>query len=448
MSRVSVVAIVLACACGSSSPSAPDAAVGDGDPDGAIDPTGDGGTPSPRMVELTLTNRPTNAAMYSFFVAYQDGSAPWQVAPAPTGDTYTFPVSAPSYGVAYGCIGNVIGQTTTQLRTVTAAHFAVGERTELTLEVPARCTDHQPMTVQLAGTVTNRPFSGVLVVQYGTRTAFVNQNGAFAMQVPPGTRDLIVAHAVSEGNSEFYVDETVVLRDVVISGPTTRTINFSAAEPTAYHDVIVNIPNPNARVIATTTLYTANGTTLGLVRESSDWESDSLAAVQARASDVYDQSIAVTTFGQGVTVTNATSTPATQTFVAPAPLGAISSGFATKSPDPMILTTWPAYAGSVGYAWNATQQLGSQQCGTNAACTIVWSAYLSPGVTGSMPGYQMPDLAGLAGWKQAFALVGGAQVVGSVTAQTSSAGAGDFPPGTPAQGTERQFVRTDYAVTP
>jgi hypothetical protein len=81
-------------------------------------------------------------------------------------------------------------------------------------------------------------------------------------------------------------------------------------------------------------------------------------------------------------------------------------------------------------------------------CTISWSAVLSPGVTGNMPGYQMPDLSALTGWKPAFQLVGGSQVVGSVTAFTSSAGASDFPPGIPANGTDRTFVRADYAVTP
>ena len=149
-----------------------------------------------------------------------------------------------------------------------------------------------------------------------------------------------------------------------------------------------------------------------------------------------------------MTITNATSKPAAQTFVAPAPLGAVTATIPTKMPYPTLIATWPAYGNSVGYAWNATQQLGSQQCGGGSACTIVWTAYLSPGVTGAMPGYRMPDLSGITGWKQAFEIVSGAQVVGSVTAQTSSAGAGDFPPALPADGTKRVFVRSDYGVTP
>jgi hypothetical protein len=433
----------LACACDGATSSLTDA----GDGDGAIDPTGDGGTNGPRTIKLTLTNRPMNDAPYSFFVAYQDGSAPWTTAPAPSGDTYSIPVHAPSYGIAYGCIGNVPGTTTTQLRAVTTAHFAVGERTELTLEVPQRCSDRAPANVTLSGTITNRPLDGVLVVQFGARQAFVSgTTGGYSLQTPPGTHDLMVAHALPYGNGEFYVEEVAVVRDLAVTATTTRSINFNTAQSTSFFPVTVNVPN--GRVVATTTLYTANGTTLGLLREASSWETERLATAQMRTSDVYDQSISLTTMGQGVTVTNATNMPGAQTFVAPPALGATSSTIPTKMPYPTVQTTWPAYANSIGYAWNATQQLSAQQCAGNIACTIAWTAYVSPGVTGAMPGYRMPDLSGVMGWKSAYALVSGAQVVGSVTAQTSSAGAGDFPPPIPANGTKRAFVRTDYSVTP
>lgn len=432
---------LLVCACGSTSSSNLDA--GDSDVDAPTDE--DGGASTPRTITLTLTSRPMNAATFSFFVAYQDGSAPWTAAPPPTGDTYSFTVSAPSYGVAYGCIGNVLGTTVTQLRTVTTAHFAVGERTALTLDVPARCTDRGPTNVTLSGTVTNRPF-GPLVVQFGTRSTFVSQTGGFSLQTPPGTADLVVTHLVSLGNNEYYVDRALAIRDVAVTGSTTRMINFATAPQAVSHPVTVNAPN--ARVVATTTLYTANGTTAGFVRESQDWETNSLAAVQRRATDVYDQSIAVTVPGAGVAVTTATNNPVAQTFVAPGLLGAVTSDVTSKTPYPILESTWPPYGNSVGYAWSATQQLGPQQCGGNLACTIAWSALLSPGVTGAQPGYRVPDLSQVTGFSPAYGLVGGAQVLGNVTAQTSSAGAGDFPPGIPANGTTRAFVRTDFAVTP
>jgi hypothetical protein len=443
---VGLVIVAVASGCDGSSSATPDA--GD-DGDASIDPTGDGGTTGARTVKLTLANRPNNGAQYSFFVAYQDGSAPWQAAPAPSGDTYSFPINAPSYGIAYGCIGNVSGTTTTQLRSVTTAHFAIGERTELAFDVPARCSDRAAMSVTLSGTVTNRPTSGVLIVQFGGRSAFVgSQSGSFSLTTPPGTHDLIVTRAIPEGNGEFYVDDAVVIRDVAITGPTTRSIDYSAAQSTAYFTVTASVPNTNARIVASTLLYTANGTALQLVRESFNWESDALATAQRRATDVYDQQIAVTTFGTSATVTNATSTPGAQTYVAPAPLGGVNASVATTMPYLMLAAAWPAYANPIGYTWNATQQLSSQQCGGNLACTIVWTSYVSPGVTGTMPGFRMPNLASAGGWKSAFELSSSAQIVGGVTAMTSSAGAGDFPPAPPADGTKRTFVRSDFSVTP
>jgi hypothetical protein len=438
-----VVCALLAGACGSSS-SGDD----DGGNDAGVDPGDDGGVAQPKTIKLTLTNRPNNTAQFSFFVAYQDGSAPWMAAPAPSGDVYTLSISAPSYAVAYGCIGNVTGTTTTQLRTITSAHFAVSERTDVTLDVPARCTDRNTGNVILSGTITNRPTTGVISVWFGGRSAFAgSMTGNFSLQTPPGTHDLIVIHAVPEGNGEFYVDEALAVRDVTVGGATTRTIDFAAAQPTLYYPVTASSPDLQARIMATTTLYTANGTTPVLVRESANWETQSLAAAQMRASDVYDQSISVTIPGSGATVTNATNAPAAQMYIPPTPLGAVTSEVTTKDPYPIIETAWSAYGSTVGYVWNGTQQLTPAACGGNA-CTIVWSSFLSPGVTGTDPAFRMPDLAGVAGWKSTFALVGGTQVVGSVTAQTSSAGAADFPPAKPENGTKRAFVRSDYGVTP
>jgi hypothetical protein len=428
-----------------------------GSPDGSgggDDMMGDGGGSgdpnTPHTVKLTLTNRPTNAQMFSFIVAYQDGGAAWQLAPAPTGDTYTFEVHAPSYGVAYTCIGTQLGATTSQLRTVTAAQFAVGERTEVTLDVPARCSDRAGVNgLTLGGSVSNRPLFGFLTVTWGDRSATVgSQTGNFQLQAQAGTHDLVVAHTVPVGNGDFFVDRVWLARDVALTTSGTRQIDFSEAQNTLQFGVDTG-DITQARVSTSTALYTANGTQGLLVRRSTNPETIAFADAQQRASDIYDQSIAVTTLGRAATITHATNDPADQAWEAPAPFGAApQTTVTTKMPYVTLQTTWPAYTDVTGYAWTATQQLSPQQCGANMACSIVWSAELSPGVTGNMPGYQMPDLSALTGWKPAWQLAGGTQIVGSVTAFTSSAGASDFPPGIPANGTDRSFVRADYAVTP
>lgn len=437
-----LLAALLANGCDGDSGATTDASVtGDGGD------MGDGTTANPHTVKLTLPNRPNNAGMFSFVVAYQDGSGPWAVAPAPSGDTYSFPINAPSYGVAFTCIANVPGATTTQARSVTTAHFAVGERTEVALDVPARCSDRAAQNVTLSGTVSNRPSGGVMVVQWGARFSYVgSQTGNFTLYAPAGTHDLVVSHAVPEGNGDFYIDQVVVERNFAVTASSVHAIDFTAAHATQYFGVTINAGTD--RAVAQTTLYTANGTTTNLVREAANWETQSLAASQMVATDVYDQSIAVTRLGSSATITNATDAPAAQTWVAPAPLGAATATTITKMPYVMLETSWPSYADVTGYSWNATQQPTTQQCGGTVPCTILWSSYVSPGVVGTMPGYAMPDLSALTGWKPALGLVDGAPVIGSVTAFISSVGAQDFPPRTPANGTKRTYVRSDFSVTP
>lgn len=437
--------LVLALGCGNSSGVSPDGNGGGGGDDGG----GGSGGNTPHTVTLTLTNRPNNAGMFSFVVAYQDGSAPWQLAPAPSGDTYTFPINAPSYGVAYTCIGASAG-TATQVRSVTSAYFALGERTEVTLDVPPRCSDRGASGISLMGSVSNRPSFGTLVVAWGKRTAFVgSQSGNFQLQAQPGTHDLFVMHAVPEGNGDFYTDQVWVQRDVALSSNTTKMIDFADAQSTQQYGIDVSSVDPSARVNATTTLYTSNGTQGGLVREGSNWETQSLADADMRDSDVYDQSISVTVVGHSATVTDATNMPTDQTWDPPAPLAMPQGSVATKMPYITLQSTWPAYANVAGYTWSATQQLTGSQCGGNmSTCVINWTAMLSPGVSGEMPGYVMPDLASLTGWKAGLEFVAGTGILGSVTAYTSSAGASDFPVGIPANGTHRTFVRSDYVVTP
>lgn len=444
--KFSIAAALLACACGSSGSGGPDAG-GGGDGDGGGDPTGDALSAGPHTIELTLRNRPDTAATYSFIVAYQDGGADWTLAPTPSGDTYTFDVTAPSYGVMFACIG--IGTSSgggfTQMRAVNLAYFAVGERTSLTLDVPQRCSDRAQNTVTLSGSVTNRTNSGAYVVQYGARQATVGPiSGVFAMQVPLGTRDLFVYHVNPEGNGDFNIDGVVALRDLAVAGPTSKTIDFSTAQAPDAYAVSVDVPAMNTRVVASTTLYTANGTQGTITRETGSWESDALPSALRNPTDVYDQSIAVLTLGHGSTITNATSAPGPQDYVAPAPLGDVTAAIATNDPYMTLDSSWAAYPQAVGYTWTAMQEDG---CPGSATCAIVWSAYLSPGILGAQPTFRMPNLSALTGWKPEYEFTDNA-VGGSVTAIGSTAGAMDFPTGIPAAGTQRVFVRTDFDVAP
>jgi hypothetical protein len=329
------------------------------------------------------------------------------------------------------------------MRAVNLAHFAVAERTTLTLDVPQRCSDRVANMVTLSGSVTNRPQGGVIAVQYGNRTVFAsNQTGVFAMQVPLGVHDLMVFHVVPEGNGDFYVDEAITLRDFTVNGPTSRTIDFSTSQTTDFFDVTVDVMN--ARIVASTVLYTANGTQGTITRESGMWETDALPDALRRPTDVYDRSIAVLTVGHGSTITSATSTPGPFDYAAPAALGDVTATVATGQPYPIVEAAWSDYPEAVGYTWMAVQD---DVCSGGATCSVTWTAFLSPGVTGMMPSYRMPDLSALTGWKGEYEFAS-APIGGSVTAIRSTAGATDFPTGIPAAGTQRVFVRTDFDVAP
>jgi hypothetical protein len=441
-----LLAAVFILGCGGHDGGAPDGGTtGDGSPgDGDQGDGAHGGT----TVHLTLTNRPDHPDQTSFLVAYQDGAGPWQVAPAPNGDTYALPINSPSYGVAWTCVAQTTGQNgPTSLRQVTEAHFAITERTDLTMDVPPRCTDRAPQTVALTGTVQNRE-SGYYVVNFGDRTGIVTNQGTFHIETPPGTHDVVLRHLqFSTSTSDYAISETVVDRGIAVTGPTQHDLDASLVVATQSFNVDVQT-SFNTRVQATTLLYSAGGTNAIMNRLTNNFESVALDPTEADGGDVYDQQIQVSASGQTAIVTNATSTPSDQTFTAPTPLGDATSQVASMGAYPMITTTWAPYDGTNGYQWVAAQQ-PFQGCGGNTGCTIVWSAFLSPGVTGASPGYQMPDLSGLTGWDPALAFIGGSQVTGYAEADMSTGGTGDFPLVTPPPaGTQRTIVRSAFTVTP
>src|SRR5258708_27155727 len=169
--RTHVVVLALA-ACGGSPPGTnPDS--GDGCPCDAPNHD-DTGSAQPTTITVTLTNRPNNAALFSFVVAYQDGGGSWQVAGAPAGDVYTFQVTSAAYGVAWTCVSAGAGNVGLSERDVNLYYFAVAERTSLQANVPARCTDRAPQSVGLSGTITNPP-SLPLAVVFGARATFATR---------------------------------------------------------------------------------------------------------------------------------------------------------------------------------------------------------------------------------------------------------------------------------
>ena len=445
-SCVTVLVVIATIGCGNKAPGAGD---DDGGGDGGMSGSNDGGDhngQTPTNVMLTMHHQPTHAAQYSYLVAYQDGSGPWTLAPAPSGEVYTLPIYAPVYAVAWTCIsaGPVSNST---VRQVSELQFAVAERTSLTVEVPPRCTDSVP-TVNLHGTLTNPGIATAYAVKWGERSATVNQQGQYSMQVAPGTHDLIVLAGSSfSGGGEIVASNAIVQRGVTVNAPTQVDIDANDEEGVQSFSV-----NNMLGGQTTTTLY-AHGTVATLVSDGSfPFENEALSADQMDAADVYDQQMTQTSIGASTSESSATASPDDETWVEVPALGTVTAT-TTAAPNPRLTSTWTHYPNAIGYTWGATQVPGNNGqgngCGSNGGtCTIVWTAQLSAGVIGDQGTYTMPDLSMLTGWNPALQMVAGTRINGGVQAMTSSA-AGDFPAVVPpAVGTKRTFATGLFGVTP
>ncbi|MEO6772050.1 MAG: hypothetical protein ABI467_03400 [Kofleriaceae bacterium] len=451
--RVTVLVSIVAAACGSKSPgNGDDAGIGDARTTGS-DGGGDHGGQTPTNVTLTMHHQPHDAAKFSYLVAYQDGAGPWALAPAPSGETYTLPIYAPVFGVAWTCISGGAQPSSTQ-RLVSELQFAVSERTALTVEVPPRCSDAYT-TVNLHGTIANQGIATSYVVNWGDRTAVANSQGQYAMQVAPGTHDLFVfagsSFTTGTGTTggELVATAAIVRRGVTISAATQ--LDLDGGDQENVQSFQVDNLFGGTKQTASTTLY-ANGTVAPLVTDSTiPFETEALATDQMATGDVYDQQLTVATFGASTSASTATASPSDETWAAVPALGTVTST-STLAPNPRVTSTWTHYPSAVGYVWAGTQtpaSTGQNGCGGNGgACSILWTAQLSAGVIGDQGTYTMPDLAALAGWNPALQMVAGRPIGGGVQAMTSTA-TGDFPPLVPPTvGTQRTFATGEFSVTP
>lgn len=424
-----LVCLVVCVACGGSSSGKPPDAAADG-------PPGSGHT-----ISVTLTDRPNSPATFTFLAAYEDGTGPWQLAPAPSGDTYSFSVTSATWSFAWTCL-------TADSRDVTMYSFAVAERTSLADQVLAGCTDRNPTPIALSGTISNAPAAGTIGVAWGDRS--VDASGAtytFAPGVPAGTHDLVAAHQVGSASS-YVVDSVVVQPGVAVAAGTTKAIDFASAHATQ-PATITGVPS-NALVF--TGVETAGGTGVTLSyytsAPSGGYQAVGLAASQAQAGDLYSELIAEPISGADVAVEAYESAPGPLTYVSPAPLTGASSSVAATAPYPQIETTWTAYPGATGYTWSLGEPLTAVQCGGSMPCSVDWGAYLSPGAVGASPRFRMPDLSTLPGWDPRFGLQPGAMGALTLSGSVSSAGPGDFPPAlAPAAGTIRKHARSSHAIS-
>jgi hypothetical protein len=427
--------------------------------DGAVSGS-DGTSSSATRITLTLTNAPNSVEAFTFATAYQDGNGAWQPALVRSGDAYSFDVSSATWGFAYTCQVSVrVNTVLTDLRDVVEYHFATAERTSLTDDILDRCTD-RIARVELLGTLSQLPANQTTYrVGYKGTAAFIDRaTGKYDMLVAPGTHDLLVLHGSENGTAgDFLIDGAVVQRNVAVNAMLVHDVNVNTVTNSRNLKVSISVPAGQSLKSSetTTSLFTANGTAVPVAHVTKGTlASRTLAASQLAAGDVYDQRVtAEFVTGQAVTTTVATAATATApgdvSITAKTPLGTTTTTSAATMPYPMYRSTWPAYAGAIGYTWTLAQTPmppPAAGCGGTIPCTITWTAWVSPGAVGAMPSYTMPDLSQLPGWSTALQFVAGTKATGDVTAMTSSAGAVDFPPGPPVAGTTRVFAHSVTAT--
>ena len=137
---------------------------------------------------FTLNNVPGDTAAFAFITAYQDGDGAWKPAPR-SGDTYMFNVSSATWGFAYACQANAtVAGVVTALRDVVEYRFAVAERTSLTEDILARCTDRLSY-VELSGNITKRAMAGTYRVAYNGNAVFIDRTtGNYVVSAGPAPR--------------------------------------------------------------------------------------------------------------------------------------------------------------------------------------------------------------------------------------------------------------------
>jgi hypothetical protein len=451
MRNLAFVLCALVLGCGGSSHSKTSDAPGNGS---------DGSSES-NTVTLTFSALPTAPSTFSFLVAYQDGTGAWQLAPAPSGTTYSFTIHSSGYGLAWTCVGEGLVN-----RDVHLYYFTVAEAKAVAVTPPARCLTTTPVTTfNLAGDVNGATAGTKINLAFGESTDAItaaNAAGtAYTIATLAGTHDLVLGNdAPATGvmaAADHQVASTARMDGIAVTANTTQNIADTAPTATTSAGVTITTTAGTTTVV-TTDLYTGNGTIFNLVRQT--YATGAAPTFLTRglgsseSTDIYNQQVSVTdaTSGSTLEVQNWATTATAQTYTAPAAFADTGSTVATSTPYPMIKTTWNTYTNAVGYGWNATQTQAATACGsgfTGATCTVTWSMALSVDSVGASPQAVMPNLSTLTGWDPRFQLVAGTAVNGEVITAVSSYGASDFPTfNPPVTAGTRSFAFGGWAVTP
>jgi uncharacterized membrane protein len=395
----------------------PGATVAPGNYTLTIQGTGAGVTAKTATIVVTVTGAPTTAT-YAFcpdlapvWLAVQDGNGPWTRVTPDVNNSYTFQVSSGRGAIAY--VTTASGTTN-----VTVLYATAGELRGSGGTHTVACTPPTGKTVN--GSVTGLgPISGTSIdaatIVLGPSTASANATTpTFQLKnVPNGAHDLIAARTtttISGTDFTSAVNRLIIRRALdPADGSTLPVLDFGSAESFAPATANVTIANLGAdQAFTSTALSTANGSSAAF-----SFTSSSTGATQAYygvpdakliAGDIHVLSVIATPQGASPTTSRFASLyfrSVTDRTVTLGPvLGVPTISTIATSPYLRLRAQLPLQAeynnaGGVSY---------SQGGGPNTTWSILMTAAYASGAAYDL---NVPDLSGVAGWNNAWALVSG-----------------------------------------
>lgn len=377
--------------------------------------------PVSRTVRLTMTNEPTTSL---YFVAARDGDGPWAAAARVSPGHYQLEVRTGRYQIAIGC-GVPDGGA------VTVYGLTPQDTTDLTL--PAMCRTAAD-TVRLSGVV-----SSPLRVSVSAGFFITNASPTYALDVPPGTHDVLAATYTGTG-STLHASKVLMIKNLVVTQPRQYDIAFDAlaVSPTTHAVTVPVGPGETAQVNSllmtpTTGITLSRSTTPPFTYESFPAAQlvDALHIVSARVSTP-DHTTSLMRWGKG---------DADVMFTAPDPIEVPQPTLLTRAPYPRFGVTWPAAPAADVVELSA----GQPACG--GICYVGWDVIDSTAFLRAGGQLEFPDLSLVPGWEARYQLELGSPATIATSAMRLTGGAPALFTA-PAEGREQTTFARSLTITP
>lgn len=372
---------------------------------------------SPVAIEMTAITTRTVQLHFSRngqpsspeFVAFQDGDGAWQAVQGSNGE-YRMEVTDSNgrYGLAVVYAEVLPGENSAS--TVRILHATVGEIPEIYLDAGTPPISN-PVTV--SGTVNDSLGGKMATVALRHAETWVHPawSRQYAVEVEPGTYDL--AASLFTVSSADRAERILLRRGVNIVADTTLDIDFDSAEAFApeVHTITLLGMSGDEYGEVDVLFRTKGGTSITIAQQ---WEmiSDSFqfAAVPTTKQvdgDIHEVTLtAVSGQGEQRTVQRFFKEPTDLTLALPVPFGNVTVNLTPTTPYLRPTANWEPYQGAMYYRIQYSPNIvaGARRTRQGHSSTM-WMVILSSSWLGGGGTYTLPDLSGVTGWKDEWALI-------------------------------------------